>query len=95
MTGDKENPDAISEPRSCEADELGGMIRRCIRALVERADEGDALAAEELFALRPFLRDQERSAASAMLRAGYSWAEIGRAAGVSKQAAYERYGGKR
>lgn len=77
-----------------EAPELGQAIGRMMRALARRCREGDIQALTELYELR---RDLAVHTASAALwlnaQHGYSWFEIGRAAGMSRQAAQHRWGG--
>lgn len=73
----------------------GQALRRMIRALVVRADKGDLEVITELTQIRRLL-DSCLTASALTLHdgSGYSWAEIGRAAGISKQAAAARWGGQ-
>lgn len=76
--------------RHVETAEYAGMVRRVLRAMGRRAsDDVDALA--ELVALRAELDRVADQAARDCHAAGYSWTEIARALGVSRQAARQRF----
>lgn len=73
---------------------MGAMVSRMCRALRRRAEAGD------LEIMRAFVQVQiaakvEMGLAARALREeqGYSWTEIGWAAGITKQSAQERWGG--
>lgn len=78
--------------REREAPEVGAMAQRVVRALVRRAGEGDGEALEQLLALEGQISDAIRDAGAAMHRFGYTFTELGNIAGVSRQAARERFG---
>lgn len=78
-----------------ETPEVADMIRRVLRSLVKRAEAGDLDALEELVAIQ---RDLEAyiTAAARGLHEGpgrYSYGEIGRWLGVTRQAARQRVTG--
>lgn len=71
--------------------EFTGFARRVLRALARRVAVSDVEDLVELVELRVEV-DRALEAAVAGLRAsGSSWTEIGRALGVSKQAARQRF----
>ncbi len=71
-----------------------GFVRRAIRALAKRVGSADPEDLEEMLALRVEL-DAAIDAAVAGLRAtGYSWSEIARATGTTRQAAHARWASK-
>lgn len=69
------------------------MMRRMMRAYLARVADGDP---DDLAGLVAFIDETEESLAAtvrAMRKAyGWSWAEIGAALGVSRQAAQQRFG---
>jgi hypothetical protein len=77
-----------------ESPELAGAVRRMMRSLVKRAEHGDEAAAAELLRLH---RDADAFLHAAVQalnvgEEGQSWAFIARELGVTKQAAWERFG---
>ena len=80
--------------RSTEPPELTGMIARTLRSLVRRAEDGDINALEELEAIRRAADIAARDAARGLVEGpgGYSWGEVGRWLGLSRQGARQRYG---
>lgn len=81
----------VTDQRRHEAPDLGDAIVRMLRGLVTRAAEGDTEAIEQLARV-----EQLAPAATSMGvqlardRAGYSFTELGRALGISRQAARQR-----
>lgn len=67
------------------------MARRVVRALVRRAAEGDSEALEELLKLAELVPAAIHDAGVAMHRFGYTYTELGDIAGISRQAARERF----
>lgn len=74
-----------------EAPEVGAAARRFARALARRAAEGDTEALEELVALRGEVEACIVSAARNLHRFNYSWTDIGRVLGMTRQAARQRF----
>lgn len=77
-----------------EADEFGAFVRRIVRAYQRRVADRDI---EALAGLAQLQRDVDEAVAAAVrgLQAeGYSWTEVGRVLGVSRQAAQQRWGAK-
>ncbi len=78
-----------------ETPEFVGMIRRCIRAAGRRVAAGDVCCLTDLAAVRDAVDDAVTESV-ASLRAEpwcYSWADIGEALGITRQAAQQRFGG--
>ncbi len=65
---------------------------RFIRAAGERVAEADEFELAELVALREPLEAAIRTAIRGQRRYGRSWAHIGAALGISRQAAQQTYG---
>lgn len=78
--------------REREAPEVGAMAGRVIRALVRRADAGDTEALEQLLALQAQVAGAVNDAGAGLHRFGYSYTELAGVAGISRQAARERFG---
>lgn len=81
-----------------EAADVAGAIRRQVRGLVRRAADGDTLALEALADLEDLLPEAVTVAGHVMHvsavgypRSAYSWSELGRVTGVSRQAAHRRH----
>lgn len=76
-----------------EARGTGDMIRRMVRSLSRRAEHGDLQAIVELRKLDAVVALETLRAVHALnVGHGYSWAEIGLAAGMTRQAAHQRWG---
>lgn len=78
-----------------EAPELAGFLRRMARALVRRAAAGDLEALAALVESRDALDVAIGDAARALhydFTQPYSWGEIARELGISRQAAQQRFG---
>ena len=77
-----------------ETTKYGEAMHRMTRSLLHRAEAGDLEALTELTTLRRLVTYCLSGAAQALNGThGYSWSEIGRAAGITKQAAAKRWGG--
>lgn len=77
--------------RRHESPAVGAAVRRMVRALVVRAGEGDTEALEQLAELEGFTRDATTAAVVvAHDTAGYSFTELGRVLGITRQAARQR-----
>lgn len=75
-----------------EADEFGAFVRRVLRAYARRVADHDIEAVAGLVQLQRDLDDALRSAVLGLRSSGYSWEEIGRRLGVTRQAAFQRFG---
>lgn len=75
-----------------ECPELGAAARRFARALAVRAAEGDTEAIEQLVDVAREVDESIVAAGRGLYAAGYSWQDIGRVLGVTKQAARKRFG---
>jgi DNA-directed RNA polymerase specialized sigma24 family protein len=84
-------PDTAKTPR--ETAEVAAGLQRMIRGLTSRAASGDLEALRHLVELDAHLHAEQLKAAHLLnKRHGYSWAEIGLGVGITKQAAYKRWG---
>jgi hypothetical protein len=75
-----------------EAAEYGGMVRRMLRAYGRRVADRDVEALTELVGMRAELEAAVQVAVDGLRASGYSWAEVARPLGISRQAAQQRYG---
>lgn len=84
---------SLTPKRQRDAAEVASAAARMLRALSRRAEAGDVQA---LVCLRDLDRtmglEQLRAAHGLNVQHGYSWAEIGLACGISRQAAFQRWG---
>jgi len=75
-----------------ENHEYQALMGRMLRAYARRVSKGDL---HDLAGLAAFAQDAEQALREAVWRqraAGRSWTEIGRALGVTRQAAQKRFG---
>lgn len=77
---------------SVETAEYLGMVRRVLRAAARRVGEADEFELAELAALRTDLDQAIAQAVAGQRSGGRSWAGIGDALGITRQAAQQRYG---
>lgn len=75
-----------------ESDKFGAFVRRVTRAYGRRVADRDIEALAGLHQLAGDVDVAIRQAVAGLLAAGYSWADIGRSIGMSRQGAYQRYG---
>jgi hypothetical protein len=80
--------------RVVENDEYAAFLRRAIRAYARRIASGDIDALADAAFLSSQLDAAMKTAITGLRARGYSWADIGRQLGVTKQAAQQRYGGE-
>ena len=73
--------------------EFMSFARRILRAASKRMSAADPEDLADLVALRATVDEAIDNAARAVHAGGASWAQIGAALGVSKQAAQQRWGG--
>ena len=70
------------------------FLRRILRAASRRIGDADPEDLAEMLALRDDLDASILEAVKGLRRTGYSWAEIARATGTSRQAAFARWASK-
>jgi hypothetical protein len=80
-------------PRVVENDEYAAFLRRVIRAFGHRIAAGDIDALTDAAFLSGQLDTVIKAAVTGLRDRGYSWADIGRQLGVTRQAAQQRFGG--
>lgn len=71
--------------------DFAGFIRRVLRAAANRYSTADPDDLTELLAIRSEVDAAIATAVAGLREAGFSWAEIARAAGTTRQAAHERW----
>lgn len=69
------------------------MLRRMIRAYARRVTAGSPEDLAEMVTLRAYLESGITTAVQGLRAQGYSWAEVARPLGITKQAAQQRYKG--
>jgi hypothetical protein len=95
-TPDPRNVKAALTPKrrhAVENDEYAGFLRRILRAYSRRIGAGDIDALTDLAALEIELSLAMSDAVKGLRAHGYSWADIGNATAVTRQAAHQRWGG--
>jgi hypothetical protein len=76
-----------------ENDEYSAFARRVIRAYSRRVAAGDIDAIADMTRLADDLDHAIRDAITGLRGCGYSWADIGSRLGITRQSAWERWGG--
>jgi hypothetical protein len=76
-----------------ENDEYSAFARRVIRAYSRRVAAGDIDAISDMTRLADDLDRAIRDAITGLRGHGYSWADIGSRLGITRQSAWERWGG--
>ena len=76
-----------------ENDEYSAFVRRVIRAYSRRVAAGDIDAIADMTRLADDLDQAFRQAITGLRSCGYSWADIGTRLGITRQSAWERWGG--
>lgn len=74
--------------------EFAAFGRRIMRAYARRVATADPAALAELLTLRAEVDNAIDSAVLGLRAAGFSWAEIGREVGMTRQAVQQRWGVK-
>jgi hypothetical protein len=100
MTGTRPEPQSSVKPlltpkrrtKVTENDEFAAFLRRAIRAYGRRIAAGDIDALGDAAFLSAQLDIAIKSAVAGLRQRGYSWADIGRQLGVTRQAAQQRWG---
>ena len=80
--------------RVVENDEYAAFLRRVLRAYSRRVGAGDIEAVAEMTDLARQLDDIIQDAITSLREHGYSWADIARPLGISRQAAQQRWGSR-
>ncbi|MGP4105308.1 hypothetical protein [Nonomuraea sp. KM90] len=82
-----------SPRRVVENDQYAAFLRRAIRAYGRRIATGDVEALSDALALSTELDTAIGQAVAGLRAQGYSWADIARPLGITRQAAQQRWGG--
>ena len=77
-----------------ENDEYAAFARRVLRAYARRVADGDIEALTLMTDLADEIDTAISQAVTGLRGFGYSWAEIGSRLGITRQAAWQRWGGK-
>jgi hypothetical protein len=83
---------APAPKRYKDNDEYFKMMRRLLRAASKRIELEDPTVLGQLMAIQQDLDAAVDAAAQSLHAGGFSWGEIGRQLGVTRQAAYQRWG---
>lgn len=78
-----------------ESDEFGAFTRRILRAYGRRVADRDIEALAGLVELRGEVDAAIDTAVDGLVAAGYSYTDIGRTLGISRQAAQQRHARRR
>lgn len=81
----------MTEQQRHESPDLGSAVARLLRALVERAGDGDTEALEQLAALEQLVPMATQLAGYELHEFGYSGTELAAVLGTSRQAALKRF----
>jgi hypothetical protein len=83
----------MAAKRYRETSEYAAFVRRVVRAYGRRVSDKDIEALGEMAAVQRELDTAMRAAVAQLQGSGdYSWADIGRVLGITRQAAQQRYG---
>ena len=80
-------------PGAVENDEYGAFCRRVLRAYARRVATGDVEGLAQVVALGVELDRSTQDAVDGLRTFGYSWADIAARLRVTRQAAWQRWGG--
>jgi len=78
--------------RVVENDEFGSFFLRILRAFRKRVAHGDIEALTALWQVRAELDREIHAAVTGLVAEGWSYAEIGKRTGMTRQAAHQRWG---
>ena len=78
--------------RVVENDEYAAFARRVLRAYARRIATGDVEALTLMLGLSAEVDSAISQAVTGLRQIGYSWAEIGSRLGITRQAAWQRWG---
>ena len=85
----------MSRRREREIPEFAAMVRRMLRAQGRRVADADPEDLVELLELRDVIEEAIADAVAGQRVSGFSWAQIARGLGTTRQAAQMRYGVRR
>lgn len=77
--------------RHVENDEYAAFVRRVLKAYAARVALGDIDAVADMVAIARELDTLIQQSVDGLRAKGYSWSEIARRLGITKQAAHERW----
>jgi hypothetical protein len=80
--------------RLVENDEYAAFARRVLRAYARRVADGDVEAFTLLLGLSAEIDTAIAWAVTGLKESGYSWTEIGSRLGITRQAAWQRWGAR-
>lgn len=80
--------------RVVENDEYAAFVRRIIRAYARRVASGDIEALTDMATVATEINNAITDAVTGLRGYGYSWTDIARPLGVTRQAAQQRFGGE-
>lgn len=89
---DREPDEVLNIGPRVENAEFAAFIRRIIRRHGRRVAEGDPEDLAALLEVRALVDEAIAVAVAGQREQGWSWAKIGRAVGITKQSAQERWG---
>lgn len=87
----------LTPKRETDTDDYLRMVRRVLGGLARRVGEGDITALTEMAMLRFELDEAIEDAVTGLRNDSdlpASWADIGRALGITRQSAQQRFGGR-
>lgn len=82
------------KPR-CETDEYAAMLRRLLRGYRRRVEVGDIDMLGDMAAMASDLDDMLHGAVGGCIDRGYSYTDVAARLGITRQAAWQRFGRKR
>jgi hypothetical protein len=73
-------------------EELKGMLRRMLKAWVKRAADEDPWVVRDMLDIQAELAASIDAVVAGLVERGYSWNDIGQELGMTRQAAWKRWG---
>jgi hypothetical protein len=77
-----------------ETPEFAAMLRRLLRAYRRRVGSGDIESLSEMAAMAAELDDVIHDAVTGLIDRGYSYTDVAERLGITRQAAWQRFGRK-
>lgn len=84
----------MARKRTYEAPDMAAFMKRTAKAMARRAAEGDLEALAAMREVQVALTEALAAGAAGAHEFGYSWTEVGREMGISRQAARQQFGQK-